>query len=299
MADLLTKLILYLMRNQLSKWHEGSIEEQRTRQEKSTRFFRLPKKIQSTIFSIDGIQAEWIETEGDQAGTILYLHGGAYALGSVDTHRELISRLVINTNCKTLAINYRRAPEYPFPAALEDTLKSYDWLLSSGISQSQICFGGDSAGGGLAIASLLALREKDVPLPAGVFCFSPWLDLTLSGGSMHTLRHLDPILSHTILTTYVDYYTNGYKATDPLISPLFAENLRNLPPILIQSGRNEVLLDDAIRFYEKAHQAGVDVTLKIWDDMFHVFQLIPFLQESKESMEEVSEFVARVLNRSG
>jgi len=289
-----SKLILNFLRTQLSGWSEGTITEQRTRQEKSVRFFRLPKQIKMEAITEFGIPSEWITPPNAGPGVILYLHGGAYALGSINSHRELIARLVVNTSCKALAVNYRLAPEHPYPAALEDAIRAYSWLISSGIEPSRICIAGDSAGGGLAISMLLSLREKGMLLPAGVFCLSPWLDLTLSGDSVTKNRHNDPILSATILEKYVNYYIGTHNANDPLISPLFGD-LSGLPPIHIQSGRNEILLDDSIRFYEKAQQAGVDVTLKIWDDMFHVFQLFSFLHETQESMKQVSEFVAGIM----
>jgi acetyl esterase/lipase len=290
----LTKIMMYFLRSQLSGWSEGTITEQRARQEKSVRFFRLPKQVRCKAISDLGVPSEWIDSPDSGTGIILYLHGGAYALGSIQSHREMIARLVLTTNCKALAINYRLAPENPFPAALEDVIMAYEGVLSGGVAPSQICIAGDSAGGGLAIATLFALREQGIPLPAGVFCFSPWLDLTLSGDSVLKNMNHDPILSATILQKYVNYYIGNHNATDPLISPLFGD-LRGLPPIHIQSGRNEILLDDSVRFYEKARQTGVDVTLKIWDDMFHVFQLFSFLPETQESMKQVSAFINKVL----
>lgn len=292
---ILTKFIMFFLKTRLSGWSDGSIDDQRARQEKSARFFRLHKQIRSQVITDFGVPSEWIDSPNSDSGTILYLHGGAYALGSINSHRELIARLVISTKCRTLAINYSLAPEDPFPAALEDSLKAYNWILSKGTDPSRICIAGDSAGGGLAIATVLALREKGIPLPAGVFCLSPWLDLTLSGESMIKNNKIDPILISSILEIYVNYYIGSYKATEPLISPLFAD-LHNLPPINIQAGGNEILMDDFIRFYEKAQQAGVDITLKIWDDMFHDFQLIPFLPETKESLKQVSTFVSSVLD---
>jgi len=291
----ISKFILYILRSQLSGWSEGTITEQRARQEKSVRFLRLPKQIRRQKITDFGIPAEWIDSPDTGDGMILYLHGGAYGLGSINSHRELISRLVIDTKCRALAINYRLSPENPFPAALEDSVQAYTWLLSNGVDPSRICFGGDSAGGGLAIATLFALREQGIPLPASVFCFSPWLDLTLSGDSVTENINHDPILSGPILQKYVNYYIGHHNPNDPLVSPLFGD-LRGLPPIHIQSGRNEILLDDSVRFYEKARQARVDVTLKIWDDMFHVFQLFSFLPETQESMKQVSAFVSRVMH---
>jgi acetyl esterase/lipase len=290
----LTKIMMYFLRSQLSGWSEGTITDQRARQEKSVRFFRLPKQVRCKAISDLGVPSEWIVSPDSGTGIILYLHGGAYALGSIHSHREMIARLVLTTNCKALAINYRLAPENPFPAAFEDVIMAYEGVLSGGVAPSQICIAGDSAGGGLAIATLFALREQGIPLPAGVFCFSPWLDLTLSGDSVLKNMNHDPILSATILQKYVNYYIGNHNATDPLISPLFGD-LRGLPPIHIQSGRNEILLDDSVRFYEKARQTGVDVTLKIWDDMFHVFQLFSFLPETQESTKQVSAFINKVL----
>lgn len=296
MPSLLTKFTMYFLSPQLSGWSEGSISEQRDRQEKSARFFRLPKQVRCQAINIDGISSEWFEIPLTKSGTILYLHGGAYALGYLNTHRSLVANLVKSTHCSALAINYRLAPENPFPAALEDTLKAYDWLLSQGISPSQICIAGDSAGGGLAIAALLAMRDNGLPLPAGAFCFSPWLDLTLSGNTMVINEKLDPLLSSSILEKYVEYYRGAHNASDPLISPLFAD-LQNLPSIYLQSGRNEILLDDSTRFCEKARQAGVDVSLNIFEGMFHVFQLFPFLSETAESINQVGNFLNRIFHK--
>lgn len=296
MPGLQTNIFMHFLRTQLSGWYKGSITEQRARQEKSTRFFRMPRQVRSQVINVDGVPSEWIESPDSHAGTILYLHGGAYALGSVNTHRELVGRLVIATKCCALAINYRLAPENPFPAALEDALSAYQWLLSKGISPARICLAGDSAGGGLAIATLLALRDREMPLPAGAFCFSPWLDLTLSGDSATKNEKLDPILSSLILEVYARSYTGKNAANNPLISPLFAD-LRNLPPIFMQSGKDEILRDDSLRFFEKAQQAGVDATLKTWEDMFHDFQLFPFLPQTKDSLEQVAIFLSRILSK--
>lgn len=289
------KIVLYILRSQLAGWHEGTIAEQRSRQERSTRFLRAPKQVRFQKTSDPGVPSEWIELSGSESGIILYLHGGAYALGSINSHRELISRVVKATNCKALAVNYRLTPENPFPAALEDSINAYEWLLKKGYPPSQICIAGDSAGGGLAISTLLALLEKRIPLPASAFCFSPWFDLTLSGNSIIENKNVDPILSGEVLKKYVNYYIGDHQPTEPLISPLFADQ-KGLPPILIHSGKNEILLDDSVRFYEKARNAGVDVTLTIWDDMFHVFQLFSFLPATKESIQQVSVFVSQLIS---
>lgn len=292
-----SNLILRLMQRQLSGWHKGSIAKQRARQERSTRFFKAPGHVRCQKTSAAGISGEWITSQKKSATVILYLHGGAYALGSINTHRELVSRLVTAAKCSALAINYRLAPQNPFPAALEDTLSAYRWLLAEGHDPALIVFAGDSAGGGLAMASMLALRDAGEPLPAGALCFSPWFDLTLSGATIDKNEKLDPILKGSILAVYASYYIGADRADNPYISPLYAD-LHGLPPIHLQSGANEVLLDDSTRFYEKAHKARVEISLRVWEDMFHVFQLIPFLPQASESLRLGAEFIESISGKS-
>jgi acetyl esterase/lipase len=277
-------------------WAKGSIQEQRSRQEKSTRFFRKNKDIIFRPVTIQDIPAEWIECTQPGHGVILYFHGGAYALGSINVHRELLSRLASTTKLKVVAINYRLAPEHPFPAALEDARSAYRWLLSQGYDSSRIAIAGDSAGGGLALSTLIQLQAAGEALPACAVCISPWTDLTLSGQSVKTKAAADPMLNASLLEIYAKYYAGGADIHDPLISPLFGE-MKGLPPLLIHVSTDEILLDDAQRLFENARNAGVDVTLKIWDQMFHVFQIIPYLPESKQSMDEISRFIAKHLAR--
>ena len=196
---------------------------------------------------------------------------------------------------RSLVINYRLAPEFPYPAALQDVLTTYDWLLAQGVAPKQIIVAGDSAGGGLALAAMVALRDEGKPLPAGVVCISPWLDLTLSGASMRSKAQLDFMLDPACLETYAGYYAGDQDRSSPLISPLFAD-LHQLPPLLIQVGTDEVLLDDARRFAEKARQAGIDVTLEIWDEMFHVFQLVPILSETRQAVQSIAEFALSLID---
>lgn len=286
-------LMLRLMCTQLASWHKGSIAEQRARQERSARFFRVPERAHCQAVSADGIPGEWVTIPEASSTTILYLHGGAYALGSVNTHLALVARIAVAAKCSALAINYRLAPEEPFPAALEDVLAAYRWLIAEGRVPSNIFLAGDSAGGGLAIAALLKLRDAGEPLPAGAFCFSPWLDLTLSGATLDRNEALDPMLKRSILEVYASYYIGSDKAVNPYISPLYA-NLRGLPPIHLQCGRNEVLLDDSIRFHHKAQQAGVDISIRTWDNMFHVFQLIPLLPQAAEALQQAAAFMGAI-----
>jgi acetyl esterase/lipase len=283
---------------QFSGWTEGTVEEQRASQEKRmARFVRLPAGTQCQPLAVNGLPAEWVMAPESDSGAILYLHGGVYALGSINTHREFSARLAQATTMPVLILDYRLAPEHPFPAALDDILATYRWMIDQGIPPARIILAGDSAGGGLALAALVALRNAGEPLPAGAVCISPWADLALSGASVKSKAGADPILGSAPLNMYVNYYAGERDVRDPLISPLYA-NLEGLPPLLIQGGTEEVLLDDAMRTTEQARAAGVPVTLEIWEEMVHVFQLIPFLPESKRAVAQIATFVSGVLSPS-
>ena len=293
----------------MSDWSRGTIESQRARQEKNRRLARLPADVRCHSVDANGVSAAWIEPStvetdvradtkadaeadvktGAKTSVILYLHGGAYALGSVNVHREFIARVAKASRVRCLAINYRLAPEHPFPAALEDTMTAYRWLLSQDIDPARIIFGGDSAGGGLAIAALLTLRDDGEASPGGAFCISPWLDLALTGDSFYGKAKVDPILDPESLRTYAGYYAGNYARTNPLISPLYA-NLEGLPPLLIQVGTDEILLDDATRFAEKALESGIDIKLETWDSLFHAFHMFAFLPETKIAIEAIAAF---------
>lgn len=285
---LIKKLIAFLM----SGWAEGTITEQRARQEKLSKYTRLPVDVQYHPVDAGGVEAEWIERAESNLGVILYLHGGAYALGSITGHREWIARLAQATRMRCLALNYRLAPEHPFPAALDDVAASYHWLLSQGVDPSHIILAGDSAGGGLALSTLVRLRDAGEQLPAGAVCLSPWTDLALTGASNHRKAKVDFILNRDTLQKYASYYVVQHNVANPWISPLYAD-LTGLPPLLIQAGSDEILLDDATRFAEKARAAGVNISLEIWDEMFHVFQLFSFLPETKQAISQIAAFASQ------
>ena len=290
--DPITNMIIALLRPQLSGWYKGTVAEQRARMEKTTRFFRLPKQVLTRAVDIEGIPAEWIECPESNNGILLYLHGGAYALGSINSHRELVARLAVSTGCAALAINYRLAPEDPYPAALEDSLKAYAWLIAQGHDPARIFLAGDSAGGGLAIAALLALRDEGNPLPAGAVCFSPWFDLTLSGESVSGNAKVDPVLSGSVLMKYAEQYAGSRKIDDPLVSPLFAE-LRGLPPVYIQTGSREILLSDAVRLYRKLADAGARVRLDLYEGLHHSFPVVtPRSPEARRAGAAIRSFFA-------
>lgn len=292
-----SRLLKKIMALPLSGWSDGSVEEQRSRQEKTTRLIKHTANVRCQPVDVNGVPGEWVTAPNVQLGVILYLHGGAYTLGSITTHRELAARLSRSTGTSVLVINYRLAPEHPYPAALDDATTAYRWLLKQGNDPAHIIIAGDSAGGGLTLATLVALRDFGVTLPAGAVCISPWTDLTCSGDSIQSKSQEDLILSMESLSRSANSYAGGHDLRTPLISPLYAD-LKGLPPLLIQVGTDEILLDDARRVAEKAKKAGVDVTLEIWDEMFHVFQIIPFMPETKKAMGQIGDFVERILPAS-
>lgn len=291
MSSISARIAGKLMRVLFSGWSDGTVAQQRARQARGAGLSPLPKGIRHRPVAIDGIPGEWIEGPDAGAGVLLYLHGGAYVLGSVAIHRELIARLALATRTRALAIDYRLAPEHPYPAALEDLVRVYRWLLQEGYDPARIFIAGDSAGGGLTVAGLIHLRDSGDRLPAGGICISPWVDLTLSGQSVRDNARLDPILDPASLAMYAEYYRGSRERSSPQISPLFAD-LRGLPPLLIQVGANEILLDDAVRLVERARQAGVDSTLEAWDGLFHVFHLFAFLPETRQAVDSIARFVA-------
>lgn len=293
--SLQARMVKRLLRLQFLDWSQGSIEEQRIRHEKSTRLIRMPTDVQCQPISAGGVAAEWIAAPDAGCGVLLYLHGGAYTLGSINSYRELVARLARAAGLRGLAINYRLAPEHPFPAALEDATTAYDWLLAQGVEPDQIIVAGDSAGGGLVLSTLVALRDAGSVLPAGAICISPWTDLTLSGPSIKSKAHVDLILDEDSLEMYAKLYAGEREPSSPLISPLFAR-LSGLPPLLILVGSDEILLDDARRCADRARQARVHVTLEVWDEMFHVFPLFPFLPETKKAVGHIAEFISQHLD---
>ncbi len=231
------------------------VAEQRARAEKMARFFRLPKGMQCQPVDVNGVPATWFLPDEAEDGVILYLHGGAYALGSVNAHREFLSRLTKAIGKRILAIDYRLAPEQPYPAALEDAVTAYRWLLGQGFAPAQIIIAGDSAGGGLTLAALVALRDGGQPMPAGAVCISPWTDLALTGDSMRGKADVEIVLDHDSLAMFAALYAGDQPLTNPLISPLYAD-LTGLPPLLIQVGTDEILLDELAALCSKSRGGG-------------------------------------------
>jgi epsilon-lactone hydrolase len=238
------------------------------------------------------VRGEWVSTPGAAAdGAVLYLHGGAYTLGSLATHRGLVSRIARAAGVRVLSLDYRLAPEHPFPAAVDDAVAAYRWLLRSGLAPHRLVVGGDSAGGGLTLATLLSLRDAGEPLPAGAVCLSPWVDLEVTGPSMTANAARDPIVHREGALRLAAAYLGTTSARHPLASPLHAD-LSGLPPLLIHVGTAEALLDDAARLFERARQAGVEVTYEAWPDMIHVWHFFaPLLPEARQALEKVGAFI--------
>ena len=247
-----------------------------------------PADVKVESVSAGGVAAEWIVAPGaGEARAVLFLHGGCFVIGSVNSHRELCARISAATGCAVLLVDYRRAPEHPFPAALEDALTAYQWLMDRGIASARIVLAGDSAGGNLTVSTMVALRDRNQPLPAAGVCFSPWFDLECTGKHPECP---DLILRREDLRYLGRFYLGKTDGRSPLASPLYAD-VRGLPPIYIQVGTAEVLLDDSHRFVERARKVGVDVKLDSWDGLFHVFQLYPMLPEATDALERMARFV--------
>ena len=272
------------------------LDEQRAQYERAEQAFPVPADIQVDRVTARGVPAEWLTVRGEEPrAAILYLHGGGYGIGSPRSHRHLAAAIAAAADASALLPHYRLAPEQPFPAAVDDAVAAYRWLLERNVAPERIVIAGDSAGGGLTVATLLAVRDGGLPKPAAGVCISPWVDLTCSLPSYTSRKAVDPIVTREAVDTMASAYLNGIDATTPLASPLYAD-LRALPPLLIHVGDDEVLLDDSVQLAEKARAAGVDVTLEVWPEMIHVWHwFFPMLDEGQQAIDRIGDFIrARV-----
>ena len=244
--------------------------------------------------NVGGILAESLTCPDAMDGrVILYFHGGGYTVGSCDAYRPLGSYISLAAKMRLILLEYRLAPEFPFPAALDDAVLAYRWLLESGISPRNIALAGDSAGGGLAMATAVSLRDQKIALPGAIVCMSPWVDLANTGESSMTESNKGLILIPEILKSWAAFYIGDNDYQNPLISPLYAD-LSGLPPMLIQVGSHEIILNDSTRLAERARNAGVDVTLEVWDGMWHDWQVFTNrLPESKRAINGIGEFLRK------
>ncbi|KLT20033.1 alpha/beta hydrolase [Neobacillus vireti] len=268
------------------------IAERRQKLDAASKRLRMPENCLVEPLRIEGIYAEWLSyNDSPDDKVILYLHGGGYGYCSVQTHRTLAAGIGKAAGVMVIIPDYRLAPEHPFPAAIEDAVRAYRWLLEQGFHSSQIIFAGDSAGGGLSIATALVLRDQNEPLPAALVCLSPWVDLTSSGQSYQKNESVDPYLNVDGVRKTARMYAGEAALDHPLISPVFAD-LADLPPLFIQVGSHEILQSDAEMLAAAARHAGVTVKLKVWDGMWHVWQMSgDFIPEARRAIKEIGDFV--------
>jgi epsilon-lactone hydrolase len=271
----------------------GTVEESREGFDAMLTMNPIADDITIDSLNIEHMNVDWVSAPGcSDKRVVLYLHGGGYVIGSNTGYREFASRLARATQAKVLLINYRLAPENPFPAAVDDAVMAYRWLLGQGTASEHIMIAGDSAGGGLTLAALVALRDAGEPLPACATCFSPWVDLEGEGDSAKPGAVDDPMVAVEGLQDMARQYA-GTDLRNPLAAPLHAD-LSGLPPLLVFVGTREILKDDAIRIVDNARAAGVDTSLTVGEGLIHVWQVFP-LPESAESLEQVSGFVDKHL----
>ncbi len=246
--------------------------------------------------TVDDIPCEWLVPDKcDEAPVILYLHGGIYMLGSATTHRRMVSFIAQTAGMRALIPNYRLAPEHPFPAAIEDTTLIYRKMLEHGIPASRIAIAGDSAGGGLTMATLLSLKNTGDPLPAAAVLLSPWLDLAAQGETLKSRADLDPWFDPDNMPEMVRRYCGNRDPKAPLISPLYGD-VSGLPPMLIQVGDHEILLSDSTRMADRVSSAGGKVTLQVWPEMWHVFQyFIGQMPESAKAIADIGGFLKKTV----
>ncbi len=269
------------------------VSEQRRLLRELTSAQPLPADVTVTAAALGGVPTAEITIDGiEPRHVVLYFHGGVYVLGDAFQAADLASQVGRRTRAKVISVDYRLAPEHPYPAAVDDALDAYEALLRGGTAPSDIAFAGESAGGGLAVATLVNARDHGLPLPAAAFVMSPYADLTLAGATMETKRKVDVLMSRENLQSRVPDYTAGQDAALGLISPVFAD-LSGLPPLIIQAGTHEVLLDDAVRLARQAAIADVEVTLDITPEVPHVFQTFyPILDEAAAALNRAGQFLS-------
>jgi acetyl esterase/lipase len=254
--------------------------------------YGLPADVTVEPLTAGGVRAEWTSTPGDTSdAAILYLHGGGYVIGSLDSHRHLVAEAGRAAGCWALALDYRLAPEHPFPAAVEDAVAGYRYLLGRGIKPGHIAIAGDSAGGGLVVAAMVAIRDAGLPQPGCGWCISPWVDMEASGETMTSRAAADPTVRKADILDMARLYLNGADPRSPLAAPIYAE-LTGLAPLLIQVGAAETLLDDALQLAKVAGAADVYVDLQVWPEMIHVWHLFhPELNAGMRGIREGGAFV--------
>lgn len=299
MVSLRMRLLIRTLRKNKEKPKELSVAAYRRGMDSFAEILpSLPEDITVTPENIGNVGVEWIShQESVTDSVILYLHGGGYVSGNLTLSRFFIAQFIQRIRIPFLLVDYGIAPENPFPQGLNDATTVYDWLVSTKrIEPNRIVFFGESAGGGLVLSTLLNIRDRNQELPAAAVCLSPWTDLAATGESMITNEAIDPILSLEEIVFLAKQYVGSSDPKNPLISPLYAE-LHDLPSLFIQVGTSEMILDDSLRFAEKAKEEGVDVTLDVWKDMPHVFTIFfQFAPESRKGIDRVCDFILQHLD---
>ncbi len=280
-----------------SRRAEMPLEERRAIMDMNSDMFPVPEGVAVEPADLGGLKGEWsIPAGAGEAPVLLYFHGGGYLLGSSRSHRHLTSSLALASNARVLSVDYALAPEHPFPAGVRDGLASYRWLLDKGHAPEKIAIGGDSAGGGLTMATLLAARDEGLPMPGAAILISPWTDLTCDTGSYRSKADADPMITPQSIRETAATYLAGAAASDPLASPNLAD-LTGMPPMLIHVGSDEVLLDDSRDLEKRAVAADVDAEIEIWDGMIHVwhafYQMLP---EGEQAIERMGSYLSAKWN---
>jgi len=279
---------------------ELNVEKKRNELEALSRKFKPTINLQCITVVANSVLAEWVVPPGVfTERVIFYLHGGAYNRGSINSHRTLVANIANAGQSRALIIDYRLAPEEQFPAAVEDAMTAYRWLIANNIAPDQIVVAGDSAGGGLALALLVALRDSGEPLPAAAVCLSPWTDLAAAGESWSTKAKAELVLDPGEVLKSAKLYLGNADPRTPLASPLYAD-LGGLPPLLIHVGTDEILLSDSTRLAVQAKAAGVNVTLEVWEGMMHVWHFVAgILPEGRQAIEGIGEFIGQLFTKFG
>ncbi len=294
MSDAEVQSILDKFRKLEAGWtEESTIDEMRKDQERFSQELRRDIGATFSGISAEGVLCEWTDFDTQHSDSVLiYFHGGGYVVSSPRTHRDVAAHLSKLGDIRVLNVDYRLAPEFVFPAALEDAVTVYDWLLKEGYAPKKLFVAGDSAGGGLAISLLLKLREQGKPQPAGAILFSPWIDLACSGDSYVSRAEQSPIGNKEMgLMMGQLYVGESGDPSHPYASPIYSD-FEGLPPLFVQACENEVFLDDSRRLEKKATQAGIEATLEVWPGLFHTWQIYASaLEEAREALSKASSFI--------
>ena len=292
LASLLTR---WLVKHRLSLTIDINVWRARL-QQRAESIRSLPTSTRVTHVHELGVSGEWVVPPGAIPGRVIYyLHGGGFIGCSPSTHREMVARMAAESQASAFVLKYRLAPEHPYPAATDDALAGWGWLLNSGVDPASTIIGGDSAGGNLTLSLLLALRDAGGPLPAGAVVLSPWTDLTNSVPSRISNDAADDMLKAEFCVPVSEMYRAGADPQDPLVSPLFGD-YAGMPPLLVHVSDTEILLDDSLQVVDKARAAGVLVELEVWSRLPHVWHITaPFVPEAREAIAQIGAFVKRTL----